>query len=283
MILITGAAGKTGQAIIKSLVARGQHVRGLVRSEEQGKELDQVGVSDTVVGDMGAVAALEKAVKGVRAVYHICPNMHPRELYIGKNMVQAARSAGVELFVYHSVLHPQVEAMPHHWQKMRVEEMLFTSGLSYTILQPAAYMQNVLANWDRVVTKGVYAIPYSTEAKMSMVDLQDVAEVASAVLTEPGHAGAVYELCGPEIHTHAQIAPIIAAFLERDVKAVEIPFERWERQARAAGLSDYAVNTLVAMFRYYDQFGFWGNGQVLGWLLGRSPTTFEQFLRRILS
>ena len=228
MILITGAAGKTGQAIIKSLVARGQHVRGLVRSEEQGKELEQVGVSDTVVGDMGAVAALEKAVKGARAVYHICPNMHPRELYIGKNMVQAARSAGVELFVYHSVLHPQVEAMPHHWQKMRVEEMLFTSGLSYTVLQPAAYMQNVLANWDRVVTEGIYANPYSTEAKMSMVDLQDVAEVASTVLTEAGHAGAVYELCGAEIHTHAQIAQIIAAYLERDVKAVEIPFERWD-------------------------------------------------------
>ena len=62
--------------------------------------------------------------------------------------IRAAQSAGVERFVYHSVLHPQVEIMAHHWQKMRVEEQLFESGLSFTILQPAAYMQNVLAGWD---------------------------------------------------------------------------------------------------------------------------------------
>ena len=61
-------------------------------------------------------------------------------------LAEAARRAGIRHLVYHSVLHPQVEAMPHHWQKMRVEEQLFAAGLPYTILQPAAYMQNVLAH-----------------------------------------------------------------------------------------------------------------------------------------
>ena len=63
------------------------------------------------------------------SVYHVCPNVSPDEIAIGRVSIAAARSAGVEHFVYHSVLHPQTEAMPHHWLKLRVEEALITSGL----------------------------------------------------------------------------------------------------------------------------------------------------------
>ena len=131
MILVTGAAGKTGQAVIKRLVAKGQPVRGLVRRQEQVVALEQLGVVEVVSGDITMRRTLEHAAEGARAIYHICPNMHPDEETIGKNAIGAAQSAGIEHFVYHSVLHPQVEAMAHHWQKMRVEEMLFESGLSY--------------------------------------------------------------------------------------------------------------------------------------------------------
>ena len=80
--------------------------------------------------------------------------------------------------------------MTHHWNKLRVEETLFESGLSYTILQPASYMQNVLGGWQAIVEHGVYAAPYSVETRMSMVDLEDIAEATAVVLTEPGHLGA---------------------------------------------------------------------------------------------
>jgi uncharacterized protein YbjT (DUF2867 family) len=173
--------------------------------------------------------------------------------------------------------------MPHHWQKMRVEELLFTSGVPYTILQPAAYMQNVLANWDQIVNEGVYAVPYALETRMSLVDLQDVAAVAAQVLTEEGHIGAIYELCGPEILSQQQLAGIMGSCLGREVKGRVLAHDRWQRSARAAGLSRYAVESLLKMFRYYDQFGFWGNGHVLAWLLGRSPTSFADFLGRIIN
>jgi NAD(P)H dehydrogenase (quinone) len=132
---------------------------------------------------------LERLMDGARAVYHICPNMHPQELSIGQAVIAAARRAGVEHLVYHSVLHPHVEAMPHHWQKMRVEEQLFASGLAYTILQPAAYMQNVLAHWERMVAEGVYPVPYAVETRLGMVDLADVARAAATVLCESGTRG----------------------------------------------------------------------------------------------
>jgi nucleoside-diphosphate-sugar epimerase len=116
-----------------------------------------------------------------------------------------------------------------------------------------------------------------------MVDLQDVAEAASAVLSEAGHAGATYELCGAEVLSQREIAIILGEQLGQEVRGERVPIEKWEQQARSAGLSDYAVQTLVRMFRYYERNDFWGNPQVLGWLIGRSPTTFPQFLQRIIS
>ena len=149
MILVTGAAGKTGQAVIRALVARGADVRALVHRPEQVPITAGLGARETIAGDLRDRAALARAAQGARVIYHICPNVSPDEVTIGRAAIAAARAAGVQHFVYHSVLHPQVEAMPHHWLKMRVEELLFQSGLAYTILQPAAYVQNVLAHWDR--------------------------------------------------------------------------------------------------------------------------------------
>ena len=80
----------------------------------------------------------------VTAVYHICPNMHPDEVRSASWSSGQQKSLGSEHFVYHSVLHPQIKEMPHHWKKMQVEGLLFKSGLNFTILQPAAYMQNLL-------------------------------------------------------------------------------------------------------------------------------------------
>lgn len=282
MILITGAAGKTGRAVIRALVSRGQSVRALVRRPEQAQPVQEFGVQEVVSGDLRDPAAVGQATRGVRAVYHICPNMHPDEAAIGQIVIAAARSAGVQHFVYHSVLHPQVEAMPHHWLKMRVEEQLFESGLSCTILQPAAYMQNVLAQWNSIVQDGIYPVPYRIETRLGMVDLDDVAEAAAIVLTEAGHAGATYELAGAEALSQIEVASVLAGCLDRPVRAETVPLETWEQRARASGLGSYQIETLVKMFRYYGQYGFWGNAQVLGWLLGRPPTTFAAFCQKAL-
>jgi len=232
-------------------------------------------------------ATMDRAAQGTRAIYHICPNVHPEEVAIGQTAIAAACSAGVEHFVYHSVLHPQVEAMPHHWLKMRVEEGLFQSGLNYTILQPAAYMQNVLAHWELILEQGMYPVPYAVETRLGMVDLEDVAEAAAIVLTEPGHGGATYELSSADVLSQTEVAAILSQQVGRPVRAEAVPLGTaedlaWEKQARESGLGEYQVETLIKMFRYYERHGFWGNPRVLGWLLGRSPTTFAAFIKRKL-
>ena len=280
MILVTGAAGKTGQAVIKALVARRQPVRALVRRDEQTQIVKSSGAQEAIVGDMRDATTLAEVTKGARAVYHICPNVNPDEIQIGKTAIAAAREAGVEQFVFHSVMHPQTEAMTHHWNKLRVEEALFESGLAYTILQPASYMQNVLGGWKAIVELGVYTVPYAVEARMSMVDLEDVAQAAAIVLTEPYHLGATYELAGPEVLTQTQVAEVLSTYLKRMVRAEQATIEEWTRQAQASGMGQYQIETLVRMFNYYDRHGFWGNPHTLTSLLGRTPTKLEAFIKR---
>lgn len=282
MILITGAAGKTGRAVLRALRPSGQTVRAFVRRPEQAEPLNQLGVADVVAGDLLDETALARAFQGIKAVYHIPPNVHPQEVEIGELVIRAAQRAGVGRFVYHSVLHPQIEAMPHHWKKMRVEEKLFESGLPFTILQPCAYMQNILAGWAQIAEKGVYAVPYRVEARLSLVDLEDVAAAAAIVLTEPGHTGAAYELAGPDFISQVEVARTLAEVLGRSVAARQTPIEDWRQDAGKSGLSAYAVDTLVKMFAYYDRYDFQGNPTVLKTLLGRAPTGLESFLQNLV-
>ncbi|MEJ2554807.1 MAG: NmrA family NAD(P)-binding protein [Anaerolineae bacterium] len=280
MILITGAAGKTGQAVLRALVAKGETVRALVHRSEQMPPLKALGAQEVLASDMRDQATMDRAAYGVRAVYHICPNVSPDEVAMGQAAIAAARSAGVEHFVYHSVLHPQTEAMPHHWQKLRVEEKLFESGLPYTILQPSAYMQNVLAHWQQILEQGIYPVPYAVDTWLSLVDLEDVAAAAAVVLTQAGHVGATYELAGAEALTQVEVAAILSQQLGRPVRAKVVSRATWKRGARASGLGDYQVQTLLRMFDYYERYGFWGNPRVLSWLLGRPPATFAAFVER---
>jgi uncharacterized protein YbjT (DUF2867 family) len=244
--------------------------------------LKTLGVQETLVGDLLDQAVMRRAVDGVRAIYHMAPNVSPDEIPMGKSVMAAAQSAGVEHLVFHSVLHPHIEAMPHHWHKARVEELLFASGLPFTILQPTAYMQNVAAAWDQILSYGRYPVPYSAETPLSLVDLEDVAQAAARVLTEPGHIGATIELVGTPSLSPRDIVEVLSAELARAVDVEVVPLEVWERSARASGLGEYQVAALSRMFVYYGEHGLTGSTQALTGVLGREPTSFPAYVRRVI-
>jgi NAD(P)H dehydrogenase (quinone) len=281
VILVTGAGGKTGRAVVRALVARGAQVRAFVRRPQDQPALRELGAQEAVAGDLRLAADLDRATDGVGAVYHICPNVHPDEVPIGQVAIAAARAAGVEHFVFHSVLHPQMEAMPHHWNKLRVEEILFASGLPFTILQPAPYMQNVLAGWPAITGLGILTVPYPVETRLSLVDLDDVAQAAATVIGVPEHHGAIYELSGTAPMSQTEVAAELAGQLGRPVAAVSESVDTWEKRARAGGLGAAQISTLKQMFDYYARYGLPGNPNVLGWLLGRPPTSYAGFAARV--
>jgi uncharacterized protein YbjT (DUF2867 family) len=287
MILITGAGGKTGRAIIKTL-SDTESISALIHREEHVSVLKSLGAEKVIIGDLRDDDAIRYSMQGIRAVYHICPNMSPDEVVISNLVISEACAADVGHFVYHSVLHPQVEKMNHHWQKMRVEEMLFESGLPFTILQPAPYMQNLLASWKSIVENGILRVPYSVDSKFTFVDLEDLAEAAKIVLTEANHQNAIYELVGTVPMSHIDVAEIFSRVLNKEIRAEKEEISGWKRRAstalattaRSAQREIYSIENLVRMFEYYDQWGLVGNPNVLRWILKREPTSLETFIQR---
>ncbi len=263
-ILVTGAGGKTGRAVIQQLGKHDIEIVAFVRKKRPfPPNITQI------LGDLENAADIQKAMDGVDKLYLICPNMHPREVEIGKMVIEAAKKTAVSHIVYHSVLHPQVEAMPHHWNKMRVEESLFESGIPFTILQPTAYMQNI--QLAQVRETAVYQTPYPVTAPISLVDLDDIAEIAAKVLTESGHEGAIYELVGTLPLTQTAVSKQLSNLLHQPISAQEQLLSEWQKTAQNAGMPDYAIQTLTKMFHYYAKFGLIGNPTVLKVLLGREP------------
>ena len=282
MIAVTGAGGKTGLAILHALAQRNVAVRGLVHKQDDRGKVLAAGAMECVIGDMAEVATLERLLRGVNALYHICPNMHPNEEHIGTMVLACAQAAGVAHFVYHSVLHPQTAAMPHHWQKMLLEDRIFACGIPFTVLQPTAYMQNLLAYWPAIRQSGRFAVPYPVTTRIALVDVRDVAAVAARVLTEPGHMGATYELVGSAPLTQVEVAAAFGAKMGQPVIAEELGLAAWEQQTRANGLQGYALTTLKQMFGYYAEVGLVGNMNVLRWLLGREPTALDAFIDTVI-
>jgi NAD(P)H dehydrogenase (quinone) len=278
-VLITGASGKTGKSIIKTLLKKNIAISALVHRPESVSEIKNLGLDNIVVGDLQDITQMKLALRGVDCIYLIISNMNPDEKVICSGIINLCKSLKVNRIIYHSVLHPQVSAMPHHWQKMQVEELLFTSSLDYTILQPTAYMQNILGYKDSINT-GIYPIPYPISSKISLVDLSDVAEVASKIITEFNHRNAIYELVGTSPISQTEVAELLSHYLKINVLAKELTIHDWENSSSIKNMPEYTKNTLKSMFHYYAENGLAGNNHVLSWLLGRAPNTLEQFLKR---
>jgi NAD(P)H dehydrogenase (quinone) len=282
LILVTGAAGKTGLAVIRALAQRKVSVRAFVRHADQAQMVRAAGAAEIVIGDLLDPTIVSSAMQGISAVYLLFPNVHPQETQLARLALKAAKDNGVQSIVYHSVLFPQVEAMPHHWQKLRVEEALIQSGNPFTILQPSSYMQNINSQWEAIKLSGQFRVPYSIQSSFSLIDLHDLADAAVACLLETTHVNAIYPLAGPQNLTAVQMAAAMSETLGREVHASQQSLAECTKQAKNAGLSVYAIDALNQMFAFYDRNGFSGSPHILEWLIGRPPLTFSQYLNALV-
>lgn len=277
MIAITAASGTTGRHVLRALSSAGFDVRAVIHSPAREETVRADGAREAVVADMTHPDDLPVAFEGCSSIVHIGPPMHPREISMGQNVIDAAKQVGVDHVVLMSVTHPQLEPLLNHQSKLAVERHLLGSRLPFTILQPMHYMQNVHVR--ECVDSGRFRQPYSLERPLSFVDLVDVGEVVAAVLTAPhDHIWATYELCGSDILTGLQIAETLTTVSGRQVTAEQIGTEAM----LPAQAPDYTVDGFTRLVNQYDRYGILGNSNVLRWLLGRAPTTFADYVRREL-
>ena len=283
-VLVTGAGGKTGRAVLRALTAEDTPARALVRDRERHRDLLQLGDVEVVVGDQRDADALVAAMDGCDAIYHIAPNVTPDELPMGEAVLAACQRAGITRLVFHSVADPHEPAMPHHADKGVVETWIMATDLAWTILRPNAYLQNLDGYLDDLLA-GRYRVPYAVDRGLALVDLREVAEVAAGAVTGrlEGAVAAIWELAGPATVTPADVAEVAGQVLGRSVVAERQEPDAWLAEAEAAGLPADARSRLHRMFRHYDRHGFPGDASTLRSLLGREPTDLRSYLRERLS
>jgi uncharacterized protein YbjT (DUF2867 family) len=277
-ILVSAANGKTGRHVIASLRAR-THVpviRGLgTRPVEHTDE--------SVTGDMNDPTVLARAVQGVDAVIHYGPPMHPRETAMGTGMIDAAVAAGVRRFVFISVIHPEIDDLMNHQAKLDIESHLINSRLDWTVLRPQHYMQNI--DVARCMQQGRLVMPYPVDTVLGHVDMHDLAEAVAKVVMEPSHVYATYDVSADQALSVSDICATITRVSGASVepKAMDVYSVVDMIKAHWKGpLSDYSIEAFHRLFGYYARHGIQGNPNVLTWLLGRLPATFEDYVRRSL-
>ena len=282
MKLIIGASGAVGIPLIKQLVARGADLRALSSSEDSAERFRRLGIKEVVVGNYRVDGVVERAMENIEAVCYIPARFVADEFDVGKRIVDAAKGAAVEHFLFCSAFHPQLHELSHHWQKLQLEEYLVESDLLHTVVQPSMFMQNIRVEWSRIVEQGVYPRPYSPHSQMSVIDTDDLGEAMANIMTERTYQGATYQLAGPGPITHAEMAAIIAEVIGRPVEAVHRDVDDWIAWATERGWTDYAIENYVAMCNHYDRHGFkYGNTVTLAAILGREPGDYRAFIRKL--
>ena len=160
-ILVIGATGMVGSQTVSTLLARGQQVKVMTRSQKKLRH-SQTGV-ESVVGDMEAPESLARAFKNVDRAFLITP-LSPNETKQGLAAVETAKAAGVRRIVYMTVpMHPGSTIIPHFKSKIPVIHALRDSGLDYTILEPNNFFQNDLYFEADIVQRGIY--PHSGDRR----------------------------------------------------------------------------------------------------------------------
>jgi uncharacterized protein YbjT (DUF2867 family) len=270
-ILAVGAAGKFAGLVIPALAGRGAKVRGFIRNAEQRDAVRAQGAAEVAIGDLSDRASVAAALKGVDKVFYIAPVMLPNEAEVGKAFVAAAIEAGVHRFVFSSVIHPVLSALPNHAEKAPVEEAVLDSNLEYTFLHPTVLFQNYAAAWRKLLETGVVAEPWSNDTSFSRVDYRDVAEVAAIALTEDRLLYGTFELCAEGIFNRHQVAKLLSDVLGRDIKAARIDPD---------ALGD-AAKPLRPMFDHYDRYGLRGSAVTLRAILGREPRSLRAYFKEL--
>ncbi|WP_370063053.1 SDR family oxidoreductase [Mycobacterium sp. MAA66] len=278
--MVTAAFGHQGKLLLPKLAASGVKVRAARGKPGRDDELLALGASEVFVGDISDPDVYSEAADGCDAVYHVGPSAHPKELEMGFAAIEAAKRVGVRHFVLSSVMHTIIDIKQHRY-KRDVEEALIESGLNFTILKPCDFMMRELhvAPVDRGVLPCFWT---DLSRKHSYIAMEDLTDVAAKVLLEgSAHYCASYELAGPDKLDAPEMARILSRVVGKDIEVLSLtPDKMIELFYGSADLGDklpHEGEIVFSIQRWYSKFDFVGNPNVLQWLLGRRPTTFEQF------
>ncbi|MCI0356694.1 MAG: SDR family oxidoreductase [Acidobacteria bacterium] len=277
MILVTGAGGTVGSEVLRQLRQRGAAVRAGFHSPKKAEHARAQG-SDAVVLDFADRASIAAALKGVDKVFLLGATVsNQSELEI--NVVEEAKKAGVGHIVKLSVLGAPSEKLTFARWHHAAEKAIEKSGVAYTFLRANEFMQNFVTYYgDTIRSQGAFYLP-TRDARVSLIDVRDIAAVAVEALTQAGHEGKAYELTGPEALSNAELAQKLSAAVGRAIQYVDIPPEAFKQGALAGGIPEFYVDALTDLYRFYVEEGAQHLSGDVEKVTGGKPRNFDDFAR----
>ena len=253
MILVIGGRSKIGAALIGELLGRGQQVRALVRAGEPTGSVP--GAAEAVTGDLADEGSLVTAMAGVEKVF-LLSSPHPDAVSWHRHAIDAARRTQVQLLVRSSILGADRESPAEFiGAHTTCDRYLEDSGLPFVIVRPNLFLQNIPESTIPSIDASGTFYADAGEARISMVDTRDVAAVAGAALTEPGHAGAHYDVTGPEALSYTDVAAKLTSTLGRRISYASASDDAVRQALLGAGLTEWFAGALVGLYQDYRRSG----------------------------
>jgi NAD(P)H dehydrogenase (quinone) len=280
-IVISGASGQLAGDAIRALLLRGVKLADLVLVTRTPENLASFSSNGAAVrlGDFDKPETLEPAFAGGRALLLVSTNGAGDRLVQHTNAISAARRAGIRHIVYTSFINatadnPALIASSHQL----TEEALMRSGVQYTILRNQLYMDSLVEEAAQALSTGGDLYTNGARGKWAPVARRDCAEAAAVVLTTPGHAGKIYEITGPELINHQDLAKLISDVSGRRVREIEVDDATFMARALRTGMPEALVKLQASFGVAMRANSLNIRTDALQILLGRKPESLRDLL-----
>ena len=254
LVLVTGATGKQGGAVVEALLTRGHQVRALTRNAASpaANRLRQQGV-EIAVGDFTDHGSLVRAMRGADAVYAISKGNDleqgaEKEIAQGTTITDAAKAAGIAHFIYSSVASAnRATGVPHFDSKYPVEKHLQASGVPYTIVAPVFFMENLLQPWTLSgLRQGKLGMALPASRSLQQISVADIgAFVAEVIERRDAVFGRRFDIAGDEL-TGEEAAATLSKVTGREVHYEGFPPDVLRAQSE----------DLAQMFEWFERTGY---------------------------
>ncbi|ELY4871493.1 SDR family oxidoreductase [Cronobacter sakazakii] len=282
MIAITGATGQLGQRVIDNLLntVAAQEIVAIVRNPAKAAALSAKGVQ-VRAADYNDAAALTAALAGVEKVLLISSSEVGQRATQHRNVIEAAKTAGVKLIAYTSLLHADRSPLGLAEEHVATEKMLADAGIPYVLLRNGWYTENYLASVPPALEHGVF-IGSAGDGKIASASRQDYAEAAAKVLTLDNQAGRVYELAGDHAWTLRDLTALLSKETGKTVSYQNLSEADFAAALTGAGLPEGFAKLLADSDIGASKGGLFDDSRQLSALIGRPTTSLEASLRESL-
>lgn len=272
MIAVTGATGQLGRLVIDALLKTEQpgDVIALVRDPQKAQDLAAKGVQ-VRQADYNQPQTLDTALAGVSKLLLISSSEVGQRSAQHRAVIQAAKAASVQLLAYTSLLHADTSPLGLALEHRDTEQALAKSGVSHVVLRNGWYNENYTAGVPSALEHGAI-LGSAGQGRISSASRADFAEAAAAVLTQPGHAGKVYELAGDESYSLQELAALVAAQSGKPVVYNDLTEDQYRAALISVGLPEGFAALLADSDAGAAKGALFEESRQLSQLIGRATT-----------